>query len=170
MTKKDFFILLIKIFGLFSIITNLFSVLPGNISIAFMDLDPMSAIWIIIAVALIFGLFVLLVFKAEKIVILLKLEEGFEEDRINFGNLKPSEIIKVATFIIGGMLILHNIPVFLNLSFFAFKHVSIGIINEPKDNFNLIVSGINIVLGYLLLTNYSFVSRLFEGKKIEDVE
>ena len=71
MTKKDFFILLIKIFGLFSLITNLFSVLPGNISIAFMDLDPMSAIWIIIAVALIFGLFVLLVFKAEKIVILL---------------------------------------------------------------------------------------------------
>ena len=68
------------------------------------------------------------------------------------------------------MLILHNIPVFLNLSFFAFKHVSIGIINEPKDNFNLVVSGINIVLGYLLLTNYSFVSRIFEAKKTEEEE
>lgn len=168
MTKKDFFILLIKIFGLFSLITNLFSVLPGNISFAFVDLGPMSIIWIILAVGSIIGLFVLLVFKAEKIVILLKLEKGFDEDRINLGNLNPSEIIKVATFIIGGMLFLHNIPVFLSNILYAFKRVSIGILNEPKDNFNLVVSGINLVLGYLLLTNYSLVSRFFETKKTEE--
>ncbi len=74
MTKKDFFIVCIKIFGLFAVITNLFSVLPGNISFALMDIDGLTLIWVALAVVTIIGLFVLLVFKADKVVNFLNLK------------------------------------------------------------------------------------------------
>ena len=55
MTKKDLFILLIKIFGLFSAVTSLFSVLPNNIMFAFNSVDLISIIWVIVAIAVILG-------------------------------------------------------------------------------------------------------------------
>lgn len=61
MTKRDFFILTIKLFGLFSLVTSVFSVIPSNISFALMDIDVVSILWIMIAAAAIGGLFVLLV-------------------------------------------------------------------------------------------------------------
>jgi len=84
MTKKDFFILIIKIFGLFSVVSSLFSILPSNISFALMDFGFFSLIWIAVVLVVIIGLFVLLIFKAEKVVKLLKLDKGFDEDRIDF--------------------------------------------------------------------------------------
>ena len=168
MTKKDFFILTIKIFGLFSVITNLFSVLPGNISFAIMDFDAFSLVWIAIAVLLVIGLFIFLVFKAEKVVNLLKLDKGFEEDRIDFGNLKSADIIKISTFIIGGFLILHNIPIFLSQTLFAFKGSIIGLEFGPKEKFDWIVCGINLIIGFLLMTNLDFVAKKFKKDKKEE--
>src|SRR5258708_11120243 len=102
MTKKDFFVLLIKIFGLFSAVTSLFSVLPNNIMFALNSVDLISIIWVIVAIAVILGLFIILIFKANKIVELLKLDRGFEEERIDLGDLSSNDIIKIETFVIGG--------------------------------------------------------------------
>ena len=168
MTKKDFFILTIKIFGLFSVITNLFSVLPGNISFAIMDFNAFSLAWIAVAVLLVVGLFIFLVFKADKVVNLLKLDKGFEEDRIDFGNLKSADIIKISTFIIGGFLILHNIPIFLSNALLAFKGSMIGFEYGPKEKFEWIMCGINLIIGYLLMTNLNFVAKIFQKVKKEE--
>ena len=106
MTKKDLFVLLIKIFGLFSAVTSLFSVLPNNIMFALDSVDVISIIWVTVAIAVILGLFLILIFKANKIVELLKLDRGFEEERIDFGNLSSTDIIKIGTFVIDGFLII----------------------------------------------------------------
>ena len=47
MTKRDFFILIIKIFGLYSIITSLFSVLPNNISFVIQNIEIIGIIWLL---------------------------------------------------------------------------------------------------------------------------
>lgn len=158
MSKKDFFILTIKLFGLFSLVTSIFSVIPSNISFALMDIDIVSIMWIMIAATTIGGLFVLLVFKAEKVVQALKLDKGFDDNRIELGNLKSTDVIKIGTFIIGGLLLLNNIPGFLSHTLFAFKGKNVGIEYKMEDKFNWAVSAINLIIGYLLLTNYSFVA------------
>lgn len=158
MSKKDFFILTIKLFGLFSLVTSIFSVIPSNISFALMDIDIVSIMWIVIAATTIGGLFVLLVFKAEKVVQALKLDKGFDDNRIELGNLKSTDVIKIGTFIIGGLLLLNNIPGFLSHTLFAFKGKNVGIEYKMEDKFNWAVSAINLIIGYLLLTNYSFVA------------
>ncbi len=159
MTKRDFFILLIKVFGLFSVVTSLFSILPGNISFAIMYIDLFSIIWIAAVAILIIGLFVLLIFKAEKVVNLLKLDKGFENNKIELGNLNSSDIIKIGTFIIGGLLILKNFPIFLSQIFFEFKSNVSGMGIIDNNRFQLAINGLNLLIGYLLITNYDYVAK-----------
>lgn len=164
MTKRDFFILVIKLFGLMSIVTSLFSIIPSNISLSLMEIDAFSLIWIAITIVTVIGLFVLLVFNADKVVRLLRLDKGFDNEKIELGNLNSAEIVKIGTFIIGGLLILDNIPGFLSHTLFAFKGSVIGQVYDSKDNFNWVISGINIFIGYLLLTNFSFVAKILKMK------
>jgi len=168
MTKRDFFILIIKIFGLLSIVTSLFSVIPSNIFFALMDIDVFSLAWIVVAILVVIGLFVFLVFKADKVVGLLKLDKGFDDERIDLENLNSADIVKIGTFIIGGLLILENIPGFLSHTFFAFKGSVVGQVYDMKDKFYWAVSGFNILLGFLLVTNYSFIARLLRTKNKEN--
>src|SRR5690606_14931598 len=131
----DFFILVIKLFGLFSLVTSLFSVLPNNISFALMYMDAFSLAWIAVAVFVVIGLFVLLVLRPDKVVSLLRLDKGFDDDRIEVGNLKSSDILKLGIFIIGGLLILDNIPAFLSHTLFAFKGDVSGKVYDTGDKF-----------------------------------
>lgn len=165
MTKRDFFILIIKVFGLFWVVTSLFSVIPNNISFALMDIDLFTLLWISIAISVAVGLFLILIFKADKIVQILKLEKGFDNDKIEFGNLKPIDIIRIGTFIIGGLLILENIPAFLSHALFALKGDVIGLKYPLQNKFNWAVSGLNILIGFLLITNYDYVAGKLKKNK-----
>lgn len=159
MTKRDFFMLLIKIFGLYSMIISIFTVLPSYITYALEDLGLFSLVWISLVIAVIFGLFALLIFKSDKVVSVLKLDKGFEEEKIDFGNLKSTDLIKTGIFIIGGMLFLNNTPEFLSHSYFAFKENIVGTPYPSLEKFYWAVSGINLLIGYLLLTNYHHISK-----------
>jgi hypothetical protein len=149
-------------------IISIFSVLPSSITYALEDLGLFSLVWISIVIAVILGLFALLIFKSDKVVSVLKLDKGFEDEKIDFGNLKSTDLIKTGIFIIGGMLFLDNIPVFLSHAYFAFKENIVGTPYPPKEKFYWAVSGINLVIGYLLLTNYHHISKKLhftQGKK-----
>ena len=165
MTKRDFFIIIIKLFGLLSVVTSIFSVIPSNILFALMDIDLFSVIWITVAMVIVIGLFVLLIFKSDKVVKLLKLDKGFDDERIEIGNLNTNSIVKLAVIIIGGFLILDNIPAFLSHTLYAFKGDIVGIYYDTMDKFNWAVNGINLVLGFLLLTNYNTVSKILRIKE-----
>jgi hypothetical protein len=131
------------------------------------DIDALSILWIAIAAFVVVGLFVVLIFKADKVVRLLKLDKGFDDEKIEIGNLKPTDIIKIGTFIIGGLLILDNIPAFLSHSLFAFKGDVIGLEYNSQDKFRWAVSGLNLIIGFLLLTNYDFVAKKLKTEKTE---
>ncbi|HYX08032.1 MAG TPA: hypothetical protein VE912_14980 [Bacteroidales bacterium] len=118
MTTKDFFRLIIKIFGLYLIITTLFSAIPGNIStVFFMHLGLTGIIWVITIVTIILLLFIFLIYKADTIISWLKLDKGFDNDEIHFQNFNTENILKLAVIVIGGLLILRNIPEFLSHTF-----------------------------------------------------
>lgn len=127
--------------------------------------------WIILTFVMVVGLFVLLIFKSSSIVTLLHLDKNFESDHINLGQLKTDEIVKIALIIIGGFLIIDNIPIFLSHIFFRFK----GSINDLQGNYDistfyLIVSALKIGVGYILITNFSLITNLLKIKKNEKPE
>ena len=179
MTKRDFFILTIKIFGLFSIITALFSSLPNNISFVIQNIEFTGIIWLIITTLIIIGLFYLLLRKADKVSDFLKLEKGFDQERIDFGGLKSLDIIKFGILIIGGFLFIENIPTFLSHTLFAFKssipqgfdqaYENRGILkyNRLEDYVYWISSGFNLIIGYLLIVNFKRISNYLNKKTTE---
>lgn len=171
MTKKDFFILLIKLFGLYSIITALFISLPQNISFAFAGFgrgfDVYYIIYLVVILAVIIGLFVLLIFKSHVIVRILKLEKGFDTDSLEPGKLTAKEIIKIAAVIIGGFLIIDHLPIFIQQTLSAFYSEIQVQTTESINKWNWFINGGNILIGYLLITNLNFVAKLLDIKSKE---
>ena len=176
MTKKDLFILIIKVFGLYSLINALFSVLPNNIAFVIQYIDSIGVIWIFSTVVIVIGLFYFLIIKSEKISNILKLENGFDDERIDFGNLKSIDILKLAVLIIGGFLFIENLPVFLSNTLFAFKssiptgfdtaYENQGILKYQRieDYVHWITGGLKILIGYLLMSNYKKIGHYLNNK------
>ncbi|MGZ4033578.1 MAG: hypothetical protein ACXVPU_10530 [Bacteroidia bacterium] len=169
MTKTDFFRILIKVFGLYSVLTALLSVLPSNISFVLSYPDATGFIWLFVVTAIVFSLFFFLIRRPDFIIRILKLDKGFDEERIQFENLNAQSIIKLSSIIIGGLLIIDNIPVFFSYTLFAFKE-SVG--HSPqsyslKENIYWAASFIKIALGYFLVVHHQFASRLFKEKDSE---
>ena len=168
MTKRDFFRLLIKLFTLYSATFAIFSLLPTYIGYAVNAYEPFTIILAIASVVIILGLLITLIFGADKIIDLLKLDRGFDDERIEFGNLKEIEILKLAIIVIAGLLIIDNFPLFLNHCYLAFKDqvssngvdgIYAGYTYEQVDYFEFAISAISILIGYLMITNYTNVAN-----------
>ncbi|MDY7396062.1 hypothetical protein UMM65_12485 [Aureibaculum sp. 2210JD6-5] len=109
----------------------------------------------------------------------MKLENGFDEERIDFSGLKSIVIIKLAVLIIGGFLFLENIPSFLSYTLFAFKssipqgfdqaYENQGILKYKsiEDYVNWGSSAFNLLIGYLMIANFKKIS-LYLNKKVKD--
>jgi hypothetical protein len=167
MTKKDFFRILIKVFGLFSLITSLFTVLPYSLGIAFNSYGPgfYAIIYIFIIAIFIGSIFIYLVKKPDKIINFLKLDEGFEDDKFYFEKFNPNIILNVSSLIIGGILLINNIPDFLSNCYHALQYNVAGVGIDTSIKFNWAVNFINLLIGYLLITNYEKVSELLNEKE-----
>lgn len=125
-------------------------------------------IWLFAVTSVVVGLFWLLTFKADKLVDLLKLGKGFSDDRIETGNIKSEDIIKIGTFIIGGLLIVENIPRLLSHIFWSFRVDIIGQQFTAREKLNLGVSALNILISILLFTNYDIVAKRISNKRNEN--
>jgi hypothetical protein len=165
MTKRDLFILALKLFGVFSIISGIFTTLPGNASIILTNFDLISIILIVGILVVYIGLFVLLILKGGYLVDKLRLPKGFDEERIDLGNLDSPAIIKVSLMIIGGLLFINNIPTFLSYLVYSFKAEQIGITSNNDFLFKLGVSAINIIIGYLIFANSGSLSKVLNKEK-----
>lgn len=177
MTKRDFFRVLIRIFALYSIIISVFSLIPSTIVTLFQDFG----IWIVLAelviVALIILIYFFLIKKTDQIIDFIHIDKGFDNENLEFGNLTINKILMLGIIITGGLLLFTNLADFILYTFQAFKTlIQKGTENQyPNNNFGTtfnyyrwITTGINIVIGYLLLTNYDTVVKWL-SKKEKDV-
>lgn len=166
MTKRDFFRIIIKIFGLYSLILTVFIVLPTSMGYI-TDFDPTTLLWIFGITVLIVLMFAFLIYNTDKIINLLKLHKGFDDDRIELGNFNNEKILQFALILIGGFLFLGHLPDFLQYCYPAFKkQVAPNGLNfmegmafgSSVDYFNWAISGMNLIMGYLILTNYNRIA------------
>ncbi len=166
MTKRDFFRIIIKLFGLYFAISAIFSEIPRYLSYANYSSNLIVFLWTAAAIVLIFFIFVALLFFSDKIVTLLRLDKGFDEDRIQFENFNEANLVKLATLLIGGIILVETIPEFITHCYFAFKdritakgtNDIVSLRYGPSDYFRMAVSGIGLLVGYLMLTNYKKIT------------
>ena len=165
MTKRDFFRVIIKLFALYSVILTVFSLMPTYFSYAYISFDSVTLFLALGVVVCILILLIAILYGTDKIIDILKLDKGFDDDHIVIGNFNESNILKLAIILISGFLILDNIPILINQAYLAFKNqVSVNGLNNnyqihQLDYFQLTISIVCILLGYLMITNYSTVSK-----------
>ncbi|NQZ45412.1 MAG: hypothetical protein HRT65_13970 [Flavobacteriaceae bacterium] len=173
MTKRDFFRTVLKLFGLYSVILTVFNFIPANIAYVTYRFEPVAILWITAAMILAVGLYVFLIRKTDKIINWLKVDTGFDDDRIEIGNFNAMGIVKFALILIGGFLVIDYLPSFLHYSYLAFKkEVSPNGLNmlESLGNdgqvlyFEWTIAIMNLVLGIVLLTNYKRIANWIEKR------
>lgn len=167
MTKRDFFRLLIKVFGLYSMILSLFTFLPQNFTNIYLLKEEIWMLFIGVGlVLLVFAFFFILLFKTDSIIDKLELDKGFDDDKIILGDFKDEQLFKLAILLVGSFLIIDYFPnfIFEIINIFKTKVSNYAIMGYEVDYFNLFTSILNLVLGFILITNYKAIS-LFLDKK-----
>lgn len=177
MTKKDFFRIIIKLAGIYWLVTTMYSQLPYLFSAIFNNSDYRLLPYSIGFFLICFAIFILLVFYTDKIIGWLKLDRGFDEERIEFSNFNMGNIVKLALIIVGCMLIVNFIPTFIVQTYYYIKiHISTDLADSfgytSQNGYQWTLSFLSLILGYILLTNYPALSKfiLKITQKNEDIE
>lgn len=172
MTKRDFFRIIIKLFGLYSLILTLFAFLPRNAYILFYESSSLSVVWLLLVLGITVLIFIFLISKTDAIIDWLKLDKNFDDDQIVIGNMDNRKIILLAVLLIGGFLIIENLPYFLLNAYQEFRLRATGneisleeILNRDNYYYSWITDAINILLGILLIANRERIVTWFGGTK-----
>lgn len=174
MTIRTFWTLLLKILGI-SIILSGLAVIPQFISaFAFFGDNAqdnfMAVIFItallLLTVGLYFVVLKLLVFNSNWLIDKLKLDKGFDEEKLEL-NIAPKTVITIAIIVIGGFIFVDALPMLCKQVFTFVQQKSV--FREDPEFSWVVFYAIKALIGYLLMTN----SKLVIGyiyKKTEDVE
>lgn len=174
MTKRDFFRIIIRLFALYLLLLTVFNFIPTNVSYLTYDFTVWPILIILGSAVLMMLLFIFLLRKSDTVIDVLKLDKAFDDERIEFGNLGSLEIVKIALIFIGGFMILDYLPEFLHYCYLGFKKEisSTGLspfeapgLSEYWDYFRWFVSGINLLVGYLVLSNLGRLSGFLVNLK-----
>ena len=174
MTKRDFFRIIIRLFALYLLLLTVFNFIPTNVSYLTYELAIWPILIILGSAMLMILLFVFLLKKSDTVIDVLKLDRGFDDDRIEFGNLGSLEIVKIALIFIGGFMILDHLPEFLHYCYLGFKKeisatglspIEAPGLSEYWDYFRRFISGVNILAGYLILSNLGRLARFLVNLK-----
>lgn len=171
MTKTDLFRVVIKLFGIYSFINALFQLIP-NVSYS-RELYKFNLVTNTIFLIFSFLISYFLLFKTNNIVKILRLEKGFDNNNIELKNLSADVIFKFALIFTGILFIVNNLAQFIDFCYLAFKEqVSSNGLNEidgamleqQLDYHWGLISGLNILIGFIFLTNYKWICKLFMKK------
>lgn len=175
MTKRDFFRLLIKIFALYALLITVFTLIPNNIFYTLIEFQPLIIIGSIGFVILVILLYYFIIKKTDWIIDITKIDKGFDDDKIILEQLNSKVILNLGIILIGGIILITNLTEFIQYSYLSFKYEiqkqntldsifgqSFG---SDNDYFNWTFTGINVIIGYLLISNYQLISRWIEKRE-----
>lgn len=162
MSKKDLFTALIKLVGFSSFFGSVTSLLSIVYSLIFAEDKPFGyqttdiglyAIYIVIGIGL--------MFYGDKIVGFFHIDKGYELDYIALDNLSATDIVKIGVFFMGAMLFVDNLPYTISWIVQRFSSDVSGINMNIYDNYSFFGAIVNLVFGYVMLTNFGRIANMF---------
>lgn len=167
MTKKEFWTILIKVFGLYALMNLIFFHFINDIWYLFFNTSTFNIISLVAKTVLPIFLFIALFSNVDNVIRLLKLDKESNQTKIEFGNITASDIVRIAVFIIGGLLVIENTPSFINNAIVAFSDKELGDGFLQPTSYSWSVCATNIVIGCLLMMYKDSIAKFFVKKKEE---
>ena len=172
MTIRTFWTLFLKILGIWLILSAL-TVIPQFISaFAFFGENSQdnffTAIYIIALLLLTFGLYFvvlkLLVFNSNWLIDKLKLDKGFQDEKLDL-NITLKAVLAIATIVIGGLILVDALPMLCKEVFTFIQQKSV-FREDPQFSW-IIFYFIKALIGYLLMTNSKVVINYIDKKTVD---
>lgn len=117
MTKKDLLRIILKITGLYFLITVVFFQIPSFL--VFIKTVPVISLLVAFSVFAVFAaVFTVLIFKPDLAINSLKLDKGFDDDAFPAAHTSLPDLIKLSVIVIGLFLIVKELPQFITHLFF----------------------------------------------------
>ncbi|CAN5354552.1 hypothetical protein BH09BAC3_BH09BAC3_09270 [soil metagenome] len=166
MTKRDLFILVIKLLALYFVVATLFSALPDTIYSVYGRGDFIQILWSVVVFGIIIVLFRYLISNADKVVDLLRLDKGFADARIDLSTITASHILEAGVFVIGGLLLIGKVPGILSQFYQGFKDGLAGKELILDGQINSGIDFLNVVIGFLLITKREAVAMWLNDRNV----
>lgn len=178
MTIKTFWTIFLKILGIWLILGSL-SVLSqfltaftfiGNMQ----EGDSITLFFMMLGLFLTIGAYALVlwifVFRSEWLINKLKLDEGFEEERIDL-DIQLRTVLTIATIVAGGLIVIDALPLLCREIFLSFQNKND--FREDAGSGWIIFYAAKTLLGYLVLTNsrtiIDFINRNIKTQADQDI-
>lgn len=169
MEIKDFFKLALKLIAIFYAIDAIF-LIASNIQyfINTYEYKVYTVAWTILSTFIPVLMYYLIFVQSDRLIKILRIDRGFEGQKVHFGNLSSSEILKIAFIIFGLLMIVWGLPNFVTNCFYALKYSAGPKFYEPNpdtirfDYFEMTQSAIYMLLGYLMVSNYKRIAIWFD--------
>lgn len=163
MTIRTFWMLILRIIGLFLLIDSLY-IFPKFFEMfifVFLEEPFLGTIFLIALLLICAGVYIfilrLLLFKTGMLIEKLKLDKNFNEDKIDISNDKNT-FLKLAVVVIGTMLLIDCVPEFFHEFFYFLQRLEV--FRESPLLGPLIYLFVKMVIGFLLMTNSDRVTNL----------
>ncbi|HET9747189.1 MAG TPA: hypothetical protein VFP97_15855 [Chitinophagaceae bacterium] len=170
MTPRTLFNIILKILGIF-FIKDFLAIIPQLLSVTLFlaRSDTVTeAIWTLVTTSLILLAYGLvsyyLIFKTNFVIDKLKLDKGFTQESIPL-NIHRSTILSISIIVIGGFLVIDEIPNFCRqlFSYFQEKRLTYG--QTTPTLAYPIMSGAKIIIGILLMTFQRKIVAVIERQR-----
>lgn len=175
MTPISLFNVVLKIIGIF-LIKDLLIFLPQLLSLffysnadsSFSNNQSENIGYIIIDVlsATVYILIIyLLIFRTQILIDKLKLDKGFDQNFIPL-NLHRSAILSISTIVIGGLILINEIPNLINQIHFYFEQrtISNGKVGFSASSY-LVLAAIKVFIGLILIIYQKVIVNFIEYKR-----
>lgn len=174
MTPKTFFILILKVLGIFIFLNSLIYI-PQLIEVlrSFSDLINSEfnlgifflSILLLLLIACYFYLLYVFVFKTDWIVEKYSLDKHIPEEKIDF-TLHRSSLLSIALIVIGGVVFINSFPEFcLEIYTYLGRHQYYQFLGDNPTVGWILFYGIKTFFSILLVTNTRFFVNLIEKQR-----
>ncbi|MFY8020524.1 MAG: hypothetical protein ACOVP1_04975 [Bacteroidia bacterium] len=164
MSLHTFWVFVLKIMGLYLVVQSIV-LLPQSILILYSNSlfeNPLMAISIVLMIVLAFYLLIrFLVFNPNIIIAKLKLDKGFQEEKIQI-ELHSKQLIQVCTIILGAIQFVDSFPEFCR-EVYLYVQSKETMLSDPSTEY-ILVNGLHVLFAYLLLSRSKDISDYIDSK------
>lgn len=170
MTPKTFWTIFIKILGLFLIIDSITVVPQAFVTIMYaLGSETLTSFILLLAALILTAGFYLIILKycvynPSWIINKLKLDQGFEEEKLDI-SLDKNTVLTLSAIILGGLLFIQGLPSLCKQVFTFCQEESLsGKFGDKPSAGWLVLAAAQTLAGYLIMTNHKTIVSFIDRK------
>jgi hypothetical protein len=173
MTPRSFFIILIKMMGIYMVLESI-TVIPGLFTSIYMFRNPagendtlgiiLTFSMLLLVTALFFVTLRYCLFKTDWLIDKLSLDKHFKEEKFDL-NIHRSTVLRISVIVIAGLMFVESLPSLCRQVYLYIQQQSFESFGDHPSRGWLIFETAKVFIAYFLITNSRLVVNFIERQR-----